>query len=278
MLARRAGSTGWRLRHGSRTSRASLRPGRAAGDRTRADEPRRPASEWMPASEVDPGGFEPPTFSLRTRRATNCAMGPSENEPIIPARVVRTERERRVSRPARRRRSTASRSSNAGLRVVDDAHARVGAHGLRDPAIGCRGLGRRRRGGRRGRDRRHLGLELLDATRDLRVRRDALQLGGRLDRRHRHRGDRAAREVQGRRQRLRRPAVARRPRARRARSARTASDVGHRDRRGRRPPARARGRGATSPREARRPTADGAAAGDEQARRRTPRPRARRRP
>ena len=25
---------------------------------------------------VDPGGFEPPTFSLRTRRATNCAMGP----------------------------------------------------------------------------------------------------------------------------------------------------------------------------------------------------------
>ncbi len=25
---------------------------------------------------VDPGGFEPPTSSLRTKRATNCAMGP----------------------------------------------------------------------------------------------------------------------------------------------------------------------------------------------------------
>ena len=25
---------------------------------------------------VDLGGFEPPTFSLRTRRATNCAIGP----------------------------------------------------------------------------------------------------------------------------------------------------------------------------------------------------------
>ena len=27
-------------------------------------------------SSVDLGGFEPPTFSLRTRRATNCAIGP----------------------------------------------------------------------------------------------------------------------------------------------------------------------------------------------------------
>ena len=27
-------------------------------------------------SVVDPGGFEPPTSSLRTKRATNCAMGP----------------------------------------------------------------------------------------------------------------------------------------------------------------------------------------------------------
>ena len=28
---------------------------------------------------VDPGGIEPPTFSLRTRRATNCATGPDWN-------------------------------------------------------------------------------------------------------------------------------------------------------------------------------------------------------
>ena len=25
---------------------------------------------------VDPGGFEPPTFSMPLRRAPNCAMGP----------------------------------------------------------------------------------------------------------------------------------------------------------------------------------------------------------
>jgi hypothetical protein len=26
--------------------------------------------------QVDPGGFEPPTFSMPLRRAPNCAMGP----------------------------------------------------------------------------------------------------------------------------------------------------------------------------------------------------------
>ena len=47
---------------------------------------------------VDPGGFEPPTFSLRTRRATNCAMGPSENEHIISHGVVQTMGGRRHGR------------------------------------------------------------------------------------------------------------------------------------------------------------------------------------
>lgn len=63
---------------------------------------------------VDPGGFEPPTFSLRTRRATNCAMGPSRqrlyhpvtggsDHPIAPAQTA-----------VRRRRSTRSRSPIPG--------------------------------------------------------------------------------------------------------------------------------------------------------------------
>ena len=31
------------------------------------------------ADYVELGGFEPPTFSLRTRRATNCAIAPSSD-------------------------------------------------------------------------------------------------------------------------------------------------------------------------------------------------------
>ena len=118
--------------------------------------PRRPASEWVPASEsVDPGGFEPPTFSLRTRRATNCAMGPSENEPIIPRGVVRPSARRRGSADRRRRRSTASRSSNAGSRRRRFPCARTGS---RAPRPGDR-MPRRRRV-RRGAERparEHLG-------------------------------------------------------------------------------------------------------------------------
>lgn len=45
--------------------------------------PKSPQKRKLPRPEtgqiilyVDLGGFEPPTFSLRTRRATNCAIGP----------------------------------------------------------------------------------------------------------------------------------------------------------------------------------------------------------
>ena len=34
---------------------------------------------------VDPGGFEPPTFSMPLRRAPNCAMGPDCQDTRAPA-------------------------------------------------------------------------------------------------------------------------------------------------------------------------------------------------
>jgi hypothetical protein len=33
--------------------------------------------------EVDPGGFEPPTFSMPLRRAPNCAMGPVYSDQLL---------------------------------------------------------------------------------------------------------------------------------------------------------------------------------------------------
>ena len=63
-------------------------PGTASsyrGNQLGTPELTREAEEVCPASflagqtfeVVELGGFEPPTFSLRTRRATNCAIAPS---------------------------------------------------------------------------------------------------------------------------------------------------------------------------------------------------------
>jgi hypothetical protein len=40
---------------------------------------------------VDPGGFEPPTFSMPLRRAPNCAMGPGNSVTGSDVRCVVTE-------------------------------------------------------------------------------------------------------------------------------------------------------------------------------------------
>ena len=100
--------------------------------------------ERRPGRFVDPGGFEPPTFSLRTRRATNCAMGPSENEPIIPRGVVRTTGGRRDGGEtplSRRRGGGAARRRGRRMRaaLVDDSHACIRVHGLAHGAIRERG-------------------------------------------------------------------------------------------------------------------------------------------
>ena len=47
--------------------------------------PRRRAERaHFPVDVVELGGFEPPTFSLRTRRATNCAIAPRTGTSIAP--------------------------------------------------------------------------------------------------------------------------------------------------------------------------------------------------
>ena len=82
----------------------------------------------------------------------------------------------------------------AGSRPFGRADAAAAAPAATDAAAG------------RG-DRRHRRLELARRAGHLGLGSRALELRRRLDRRHRHRGDRAAREVQRLGQRLRRPAV-----------------------------------------------------------------------
>ena len=72
----------WRSRGRAAAHRHTQRPGPTA-PRTPAKPPATPHPGIQKAdirigcrSVVELGGFEPPTFSLRTRRATNCAIAP----------------------------------------------------------------------------------------------------------------------------------------------------------------------------------------------------------
>ncbi len=107
------GSRAGRRPRAHQAARPSRRPEHPWGhsNRRRANAPRHTKTDirigCRPAVEL--GGFEPPTFSLRTRRATNCAIAPKDSSSLAPWPAPTQADHRRVresTKPQARRSST----------------------------------------------------------------------------------------------------------------------------------------------------------------------------